>query len=109
MIKNWRYKPNKCGNCGQTGHITMECQNDPYCVKCQQFGHKSGFRSLQCKHVMAMAVASKSFGYFFDNCLNYNQDILPPPRVGEEFGYNIPWRQSHVMDRRTHSWSSIPN
>ena len=109
LISNWKYKPNKCTKCGQIGHTFNECKNDSYCVQCNEFGHNSGSKSIQCPKLIQFAIVSLKFDRFYQKCINYRSDIPSPPAFNEKIELNIPWEPTHSYDKFNHKWNEIDN
>ena len=57
LIENWKFKPKLCPNCGQKKHESESCPNVAHCIVCDEDGHKSGKKRLECKKLITLAKA----------------------------------------------------
>ena len=107
LIKNWRFKPKLCSNCGHKKHDQENCPNKAYCIVCEEYGHKSGKKSLECKKLITLAKATLRFDSQFKKCCVANHIIPPLPMNGEGYKLNIPWVFNKQWNPISNNWYTI--
>ena len=107
LIKNWKFKPKLCSNCGQKKHENETCPNVSHCIVCKEDGHKSGKKSLECKKLITLAKATLRFDYQFNKCCVAENIIPPLPLNGEDYKLNVPWVFNKQWNPITNKWTII--
>ena len=107
LIKNWKFKPKLCPNCGQKKHESESCPNIAHCIVCDEDGHKSGKKSLECKKLITLAKATLRFDFQFTKCCVANNIIPPLPLNGEDYNLNVPWVFNKQWDPNSNKWTTI--
>ena len=107
LIKNWKFKPKLCPNCGKKKHESESCPNTAHCIVCKEDGHKSGKKSLECKKLITLAKATLRFDYQFNKCCVADNTIPPLPLNGEDYKLNIPWVFNKQWNPNANTWTTI--